>query len=152
MQRRVLLVLYGKETKLAAELLETLARRVIDKRADYEKARKEKVKQEKAMKSAEVDMNDAMAKAKLPGATLALGEGYGDVQFNREQKVNSSVFDEEAAVKYFEDKGLAQGYVDEKVRKKPLNQLVRESLENGQELPPGVEPRVTKFVKVTKRK
>jgi hypothetical protein len=137
---------------VAEELLETLARRVIDKRASYEKARKEKVKQEKAMKAAEADMNEAMAKAKLPGATLELGPGYGKVQFNREQKVNSSVFDEAAAIKYFEDNGMAAGYVDEKVRKKPLNQLVREALENGQELPPGVEPRVTKFVKVTKRK
>lgn len=137
---------------MAEELLETLARRVIDKRADYEKARKEKVKQEKLMKSAEADMNDAMAKAKLPGCTLELGPSYGNVQFNREQKVNSSVFDEEAAIKYFEEKGMLVGYVQGKVRKAPVNQLVRESLENGQELPPGIEPRVTKFVKVTKRK
>lgn len=137
---------------MAEELLETLARRVIDKRAVYEKARKEKVKQEKSMKAAEADMNDAMAKAKLPGATLDLGASYGTVQFNREQKVNSSVFDEDAAIAYFEEKGMAMGYVQGKVRKAPLNQLVRESLENGQELPPGVEPRVTKFVKVTKRK
>ncbi len=137
---------------MAEELLETLARRVIDNRATYEKARKEKVKQEKVMKSSEADMNDAMAKAKLPGATLDLGEGYGRAQFNREQKVNSSVFDEEAAIAFFEEKGMKLGYVEGKVRKKPLNQLVRESLESGQELPPGVEPRVTKFVKVTKRK
>lgn len=137
---------------MAEELLETLARRVIDKRAVYDKAYKAKVKAENEKKAAEADMNEAMLKAKLPGATLALGEGYGNVQFNREQKVNSSVFDEDAAIKYFEEKGMAKGYVDEKVRKKPLNQLVREALENGQELPPGVEPRVTKYVKVTKRK
>lgn len=137
---------------MAEELLETLARRVIDKRADYEKARKEKAKQEKLMKSAEADMNDAMAKAKLPGCTLELGPGYGNVRFNREQKVLSSVFDEEAAIKYFEDHGMLTGYVQGKVRKAPVNQLVRESLENGQELPPGIEPRVTKFVKVTKQK
>ena len=136
---------------MAEELLETLARRVIDKRADYEKARKEKVKQETLMKSAEADMNETMAKAKLPGATLELGAGYGNVQFNREQKVNSSVFDEPAAIAYFEEKGMGAGYVQGKVRKKPLNQLVREALENGQELPPGVEPRVTKYVKVTRR-
>ena len=80
------------------------------------------------MKSAEADMNDAMAKAKLPGATLALGEGYGNVQFNREQKVNSSVFDEEAAIAYFTEKGMLTGYVQGKVRKAPVNQLVRESL------------------------
>jgi hypothetical protein len=137
---------------MAEELLETLARRVIDARADYDKKYKAKNKADEKKKRAEAEMNDAMAKAKLPGATLALGEGYGNVQFNREQKVNSSVFDEAAAVKFFEDQGLAAGYVDEKVRKKPLNQLVRESLENGQELPPGVEPRITKFVKVTRRK
>lgn len=132
--------------------METLARRVIDCREEYEKARKEKVKQEKIMKSAEADMNDAMAKAKMPGTTLELGPGYGKVQFNREQKVLSSVFDEAAAIAYFEEKGMGPGYVQGKVRKAPLNQLVREALESGQELPPGVEPRVTKFVKVTKRK
>ena len=136
---------------MAEELLETLARRVIDARADYDKKFKAKNKADEKKKRAEADLNDAMAKAKMPGTTLELGPGYGTVQFNREQKVNSSVFDEEAAIKYFEDKGLAAGYVDEKVRKKPLNQLVREALENGQELPPGVEPRVTKYVKVTRR-
>jgi hypothetical protein len=137
---------------LAEELLETLARRVIDCRATYDAAYKARVKAEAAKKSAEADLNEAMAKAKLPGATLELGAGYGNVQFNREQKVNSSVFDEEAAIAYFESKGMTAGYVQGKVRKKPLNQLVREALENGQELPPGVEPRVTKYVKVTKRK
>lgn len=137
---------------MAEELLETLARRVIDLRADYEVKRKAKTAAEGKMKRAEADMNDAMAKAKMPGTTLELGPGYGKVQFNREQKVNSSVFDEPAAIKYFEEQGLRAGYVDEKVRKKPVNQLVRESLENGQELPPGIEPRVTKFVKVTRRK
>lgn len=137
---------------MADELLETLARRVIDKRAIYDRAYKARVKAEREKKAAEADMNEAMAKAKLPGATLELGPGYGNVQFNREQKVNSSVFDEAAAVAFFEEQGMAQGYVQGKVRKKPLNQLVRETLENGGELPPGIEPRVTKYVKVTKRK
>lgn len=137
---------------MAEELLETLARRVIDKRAEYEEARKKKTKLEKGMKAAEAEMNDAMAKAKMPGTTLELGPGYGKVQFNREQKVLSSVFDEEAAIQWFEENGMKAGYVQGKVRKKPVNQLVREALENGSELPPGIEPRVTKFVKVTKRK
>lgn len=137
---------------MAEELLETLARRVIDLRADYDKKRKAKTSAEEKMKRAESDMNDAMSKAKLPGATLELGPGYGKVQFNREQKVNSSVFDEAAAIKWFEENGMTAGYVQGKVRKKPTNQLVRETLENGGELPPGIEPRVTKFVKVTKRK
>jgi hypothetical protein len=137
---------------LAEELLETLARRVMDTRAAYDKAYKAKVKAEEKKKRAEFDMNEAMMKAKLPGATLELGPGYGNVQFNREQKVNSSVFDEEAAIAYFETQGMSAGYVQGKVRKKPLNQLVREALENGQDLPPGIEPRVTKYVKVTKRK
>lgn len=137
---------------MAEELLETLGRRVIDARADYDKKQKAKVKAENEKKRAEAEMNEALLKAKQKGTTLELGPGYGDVQFNREQKVNSSVFDEAAAIAYFEEKGLATGYVDEKVRKKPLNQLVRETLENGGELPPGVEPRVTKYVKVTKRK
>lgn len=137
---------------MAEELLETLARRVIDARADYDKKYKAKVKAEKEKKRVEAELNEAMKKAKLDGVTMPLGEGYGSVQFNREQKVNSSVFDEAAAIAYFESKGMGKGYVQAGVRKAPLNQLVRESLENGQELPPGVEPRVTKYVKVTKRK
>jgi hypothetical protein len=137
---------------MAEELLETLAREVIDKRATYDKAYKEKVKAENAKKAAEADLNEAMAKAKMPGATLDLGPGYGRVQFNREQKVNSSVFDKDAAIAYFEAQGMATGYVEGTVRKAPLNQLIRERIESGQELPPGVEPRITKYVKVTKRK
>jgi hypothetical protein len=137
---------------MAEELLETLARAVIDRRGEYDEAYKKKAKTEKSKKAAEADLNEAMAKAKLPGATFDLGPGYGRVQFNREQKVNSSVFDKDLAIAYFEEKGLATGYVEGAVRKAPLNQLVRETLEQGGELPPGVEPRITKYVKVTKRK
>lgn len=137
---------------MADPLLETLARAVMDKRAVYDQAYKAKVKAENEKKAAEADLNEAMAKAKMPGTTLDLGPGYGRVQFNREQKVNSSVFDKDLAIKYFEERGLATGYVEGTVRKAPLNQLVRETLENGGELPPGVEPRITKYVKVTKRK
>lgn len=137
---------------MAEELLETLARAVIDRRAAYDKAYKEKVKTENAKKAAESDLNEAMARAKMPGATLDLGPGYGRVQFNREQKVNSSVFDKDAAIAYFEEHGLATGYVEGVVRKAPLNQLIRDRMESGEELPPGIEPRITKYVKVTKRK
>lgn len=137
---------------MADQLLETLARGVMDARATYDKAYKAKVKAENEKKRAEADLNEAMSKAKLPGATLELGPGYGTVQFNREQKVNSSVFDKDLAVAYFKEKGMATGYIEDGVRKAPLNQLVRETMEQGGELPPGVEPRITKYVKVTKRK
>lgn len=137
---------------MAEELLETLARAVIDKRAVYDKAYKARVKAESEKKAAEADLNEAMAKAKLPGATLELGPGYGTVQFNREQKVSSSVFDKDAAIAYFEEHGMSTGYVEGNVRKAPCNQLLRERMENGEELPPGIEPRITKYVKVTKRK
>lgn len=137
---------------MADTLLETRAREVIDARAEYDAAYKEKAKTEKVKKRVEAEFNEDLKKAKVEGCTLDLGTGYGKVQFNREQKVNSSVFDEAAAIAYFEEQGLSLGYVEGKVRRKPLNQLVREALENGQELPPGVEPRVTKYVKVTKRK
>lgn len=136
---------------MAEELLETLARAVIDRRAEYDKTYKAKAKAEKAKKAAEADLNEAMAKAKLPGATLDLGPGYGRVQFNREQKVSSSVFDKDAAIAYFDEHGMSQGYVEGNVRKAPLNQLIRDRMEAGQELPPGIEPRITKYVKVTKR-
>lgn len=137
---------------MADALLETKAREVLDAREAYDIAYKDKVKAEIVKKRLEAELNEDMKKAKLEGGTLALGEGYGTWQFNREQKVNSSVFDEEAAIKYFEENGMSAGYVEGKVRKKPTNQLVRESLESGQELPPGIEPRITKYVKATKRK
>lgn len=136
---------------MADARLETLARAVLDRRAEYEAAHKKKVKAEKAKKAAEFDLHVALEKSKQKGTTLELGEGYGTFEFRREKKTSASVFDKAAAIEYFKAHDMLDGYVEGTVRKAPINQLVREFDETGQELPPGIEPRITKFVSVTKR-
>lgn len=136
---------------MADELLETLARRVIDRRKEYDVAHKAKVKAEKAKKGAEAELHDALVKSKQPSTKLELGEGYGTVEFRREKKTFASVFDKEAFRKWCEETNHDQAYLASEPRKAPLNALVKEYDENGQELPPGVEPRITKYVTVTNR-
>lgn len=136
---------------MADERLETLARAVIDRRAEYDAAHKKKVKAEKAKKAAEADLHDALLQSKQKSTTLELGEGYGTVEFGRRKKTSASVFDKDAAVKYFKEHNMLDGYVEGTVRKAPINQLVKEFDESGIELPPGIEPRITKYVQVTNR-
>lgn len=136
---------------MADERLETLARRVLKAREDYEKKQKQKVKAEKAKAAAEADLADAMEKQKLPSMKIDLGGDDGVMEFGRRKKTLSSVFDKEAFIKWCKEHHHEAAYLGSEPRKAPLNALVKEYDENGQELPPGVEPRITKYVQVTAR-
>jgi hypothetical protein len=136
---------------MADERLETLARRVLEARADYEKKHKVKVSAEKAKAKAEAELADTMEKQKLPSIKIELGDPWGTQEFGRRKKTLSSVFDKEAFIKWCKENHHETAYLGSEPRKAPLNALVKEYDENGQELPPGVEPRITKYVQVTQR-
>lgn len=133
------------------ERVEELAREVMAANADYDIKYKAKVKAENRKAQAERELHEELLKSKLPSVTIELGEPYGTMEFRRSNKTSASVFDKEAAIKFFTENHMLDAYVEGTVRKAPINQLVREWNETGKELPPGVEPRVTKFVTKTKR-
>jgi hypothetical protein len=133
--------------------LHALMRKVIDRRREYEKASAAKTAAGKAKAAAEIEVFEALETMKQNSTGLVdLGQGYGKRRFTRRATDYAQVLDLERA----KEAMLAEGYdeaaiVGEKLREKPLNELVRERLENHQELPDGIEFYTRRGVTVSSR-
>lgn len=131
--------------------LDTLARRVLEARREYEDKRKAKTKAEEKKDDAERALHDELVKQKMPSATLDLGP-LGRWTFGRRSTIRSRIIDRETAIKSLAGEGKSDGYVVTELRKAPLNELVRERLETGEALPDGIDFSETKYVQATKKK
>jgi hypothetical protein len=128
-------------------------RKVIDARRVYDKASAAKTAAGKAKAAAEIEVFEALESMNQTSTGVVdLGPGYGKRRFTRRSTDYAQVLDLERA----RDALLAEGYapeaiVGQKLREKPLNELVRERLENHQELPEGIDFYTRRGVTVSSR-
>lgn len=132
--------------------LDTLARRVLAARDDYEKKRKAKVKAEEKKADAELALYEAMrAASQESSGVLDLGK-LGKWTFARRETKRARVIDRETAIAALKAEGKDDGYTVTEIRKAPLNELVKTLQENGEPLPDGIDFSVTRYVQATKKK
>ena len=140
--------LSDEEAERETQALTTLARQAIDDRRDKEE--KERVAKSAAKKAAasEARLWAAMEESKQKTTTLELGEGYGEVQVGRRETITSRVLDQEEAEAALTAAGLADEVLEptRNVRKKVLNQHVRDLLKAGKPLPEGVDFHPRRYV------
>lgn len=87
----------------------------------------------------------------LGATTVDLGPGYGSYRFTPGETVTANIHDEHALHQWIEDNGRGDElYFPDKLRKKPLNEMVREIRNHeGAEFPPGLDYTETKKVTMT---
>lgn len=138
------------ETRLHTEM-----RKLIDRRREYEHARKAKTTAEQRKKEQEAVVHELLLKAKVPlgkGMPVDLGEGYGTVRMAPNTTIYGQVLDLEQARKSLIAAGREpEQIIGYKIREQQLNELVREELEHGGNLPPGIGWRETRFVTVSRK-
>lgn len=138
---------------MASKRLDQLGREVIDLRAAYEKASKAAGKAEDRKKEKERELYDVMQDTgHKSSGVLELGPGYGEVTFTRRETLRSRVIDREVLIAALEAEHLDEGYTFTDLRKAALNELMKERLENGQDLPDGMDYSETKFIQVKAKK
>lgn len=138
---------------MANKRLDQLGREVIDLRKEYEDKSKEADKAEDRKKEKERELYDAMEDASHKSSGwLDLGPGYGEVSFARRETRRSRVIDKKVLAASLEAEHLSEGYTFTDFRKAALNELMNERLEQGQELPDGMDYSETKFIQVKKKK
>jgi hypothetical protein len=132
--------------------IDTAARRLVDKKDLYQRLDRES-------KAAARDYRDEerafwmMVKQEFGDAktfTLPLGEGYGDIQFQRRETVTARVLDIDAAMEALDD-DERHAMFGPQPRKKVMNEHVRERLEAGEPLPPGIDAHFKRYITVTKK-
>lgn len=70
---------------------------------------------------------------------IDLGPPYGTVAFTPRATPYGRVLDKEAALKYFEEREELESMVDSDVVARRLNEIVKDKLEAGETMPPGVD-------------
>jgi hypothetical protein len=116
-----------------------LIRDVLDARREYDKASEAKTRAGKRKKELELQLFEALEESGESSIKVDLGPGYGKRRIVTRATRFGQVLDREAA----EAALLAEGYerealIGSKLREQPLNQLVNERIDHGQELPEGI--------------
>lgn len=83
---------------------------------------------------------------------VPLGEPWGTVRFNTRETHYGNVFDEEAAVEYFEQRAMLDEVSAPKLVKRRINEIVRDAVEQNADLPPGVDYYTQRGVTITRQK
>jgi hypothetical protein len=133
--------------------LDTEARKLLDLRDDFNQ---KKLAADQAKAKAEDQQHvvfDLMRSLnQKTSGTLELGPGYGDVQLGRRETIRGRIYDLDAALDAFDNEARTDEMTKVDVRKKVLNDFVKERLETGQPLPPGVDFTRTPFIQVTRKR
>lgn len=104
-------------------------------------------------KRLEADLWERFQREKNKTQTFEGLIGDANVQLQRRETIRARVFDPEAAERSLRERGYGDSILapTHAIRQKPLNELVRDILKNGGELPDGVDYSATRFFTVQKR-
>lgn len=140
---------------------DTLARKLIDARAEHARLDKQTSEAYKRMKAIEADFWQTLQDrdGKVKAIDLDLGEGYGRVRFTRRETIFAQIVDPTALARAAREAGRDDELIkqaDEAARKSdfrqaPLNELVREALEHDQDLLDGLSFRTDRGITITRK-
>lgn len=128
------------------------ARKLLDRRRENDEAQKAAKETKEALDKQQTIVHDILEAQEMPTATLDLGPGYGRIQLGKRKTIYGRVIDIDTAIAALEGEGYGAEMVKSELRKGALNELIRTRLENGEDLPDGVDFSETRYVQVTRRK
>jgi hypothetical protein len=126
----------------------------------FMEAREEKDATELAAKKAketyqemEADLYEKLSEGPMSRLNnVDLGPPWGKVSFGARETFYGRVIDEEAALEYFEKRAMIEEVSHPKFTMKRINEIVRDSLEQNQSPPPGLDFYARRGVTVTRQK
>lgn len=133
------------------DALRALVRDLIDKRKAADKAQKAKVDADEDRAEAESAVFDYLEDNKIPGMDLELGEGYGTYHVKRRATEYGRVLNEEALLEWANNEARTEELFDSKVKKKQLNQIIRDAQRLKLPLPDGTDWYTKRGITLTRK-
>ena len=81
-----------------------------------------------------------------------LGPPYGRVSFHAKETTYGRILDKDQALDYIEERQMADEMTESKIVMARVNEIVRECVEEGQDLPPGFDFYRRPYVQITRQK
>lgn len=128
--------------------LDTAARALVDARREKDETAAKATAAEKRYRELEAHFWAAFDDLGMTTTTLDLGPGYGKVQFQKRETVTANVLNAEELAKTLAEEDLTHLLGPASVRKKALNELIRQRRKSGEEIPAGAEPSVRRYVTI----
>lgn len=114
---------------------------------DIAKKKADKLKDE--YDALQEELWEAMEDSGLGSLKLEIGDE--NITFVARETLYGSVFDKDAAAEAFKKDGRFDEYTGIKFEAKRINELVRECIENGQELPEGVDFYSRRLISISRK-
>lgn len=136
----------------AGEQLASKFRRLVELRDKRDIAKGALERYEKEYRSYEADLWDELEASPLQGTIkIDLGD-EGVVTFQRRETIYGRVLDADKALEYFERRALTDEFTQPKLVSRRVNELVREKVESGEPVPPGLDFYAQRFISISKKK
>lgn len=129
-------------------------RRLMEARVKRDDDKKVAETSEKYYREIEDEVYHELEESGVVGTVkVDLGDPFGVVSFKTRETAYGRVIDDDAALEYFENRGMVDDVTAPKFKRKRVSEIVRELLEDGEtEMPPGVDYYFNRGVTITRQK
>jgi hypothetical protein len=128
-------------------------RRLMELRQHRDEAKVAAETSEKAYREAEADVYEALEESGIKSTVkVDLGEPWGTVSFKTRETYYGKIYDADAALAYYDQRGLTPDMTNPKFVMKRVNEEVRSRVEQGESMPPGVDYYANRGVTITRQK
>lgn len=128
-------------------------RRLVDARNRRDETRRAAELAEKEYREIETEVHEELTDgpmSRLPN--IDLGEPWGRVTFHAKETYFGRIIDEDAALEGFEQRAVVDEMTKPRIVMARINETVREAIEAGTPMPPGVDFYAKRYVQITKQK
>lgn len=128
-------------------------RRFVEAREKRDEAKVTLENAEKEYRELEAEVWEEFEESPLTGTLkIDLGDGLGEVGFLAQETHFGRIIDSDAALEYFENRALVEEYTEPKITMARVNELVRDRIEQGESMPPGIDFYTRRPVKISRKK
>jgi hypothetical protein len=132
--------------------LESKFRRLAELREERDYNKKAAENSESAYREYEQELFESVEDSALRGTVeFDFGGDLGVIRFQPRRTLYGRIIDKNAAIEAFENEALVDEMTAPKIEARRLNEYVRDRLENGQELPDGVDYYERKFFTISRK-
>lgn len=128
-------------------------RRLMEARQQRDEDKKAAEQSEKDYRELEAEVYEELDENPVQGTVkVDLGDPYGVVSFAPRETYFGRIIDEDAAAEYYEQRAMMEEVSAPKFVMRRINEEVRDRIEQGQNMPPGVDFYARRGVTITRQK
>jgi hypothetical protein len=128
-------------------------RRLMEAREKRDEAKKAAEESEKDYREIEAEVYDDLEESGLTGTVkIDLGQPWGIVSFNTRETYFGRIIDADEALDYFDQRAMTEEVSAPKFVMKRINEEVRDRIEQGLKMPPGIDYFARRGVTITRQK